>query len=103
MGLFDFLTGSGNNSTAGEAQRLVQEGALLLDVRTPQEFASKHVQGATNIPVQELSQRLKELPKNTKTVVVYCKSGGRSASAASVLRNAGYTVCDLGAMSNWPG
>lgn len=103
MGLFGFL-GLGNAGVSAEqAQELVKTGALLLDVRSPDEFRSGHVAGAKNIPVQELPQRLKELPPKTKPIVVYCRSGGRSAAAASALRNAGYEVHDLGAMSNWQG
>lgn len=101
MGLLGFL-GLNNSTVSGtEAQRLVKQGALLLDVRTPGEFASGHVSGAKNIPVQELGSRLKELPPKGQTIVVYCQSGGRSASASSVLRQAGYEVHDLGAMRNW--
>jgi rhodanese-related sulfurtransferase len=101
MGLFDFLGASTSDNRSVEAKALVANGALLLDVRTREEFASGHVPGATNIPVQELGARLGELKPAKQTIVVYCRSGGRSASAASVLRQAGYTVCDLGAMSNW--
>lgn len=101
MGLFDFLGFGNAGLTADAAKELVKQGALLLDVRTQAEFASGHVSGAKNIPVQELSTRMKELPKKDKSIVVYCRSGGRSASASSMLRQAGYEVHDLGAMSNW--
>lgn len=97
-----FLTAAGGVS-GDEAKQLVQRGAVLLDVRTPQEFAAGHIDGARNIPVQELEQKLSALPaQKSAPIVVYCRSGARSAKAASVLRNAGYTeVHDLGAMSNW--
>lgn len=101
MGLFDFLGFGGSAISAQQAKDLVTQGAVLLDVRTPAEFASGHVQGAKNIPVQELKTRLKELPPKAKSIVVYCRSGARSASASSMLRQAGYDVHDLGAMSNW--
>lgn len=101
MGLFDFLGSSQSNVSAGEAKTLVKQGALLLDVRTPQEFSSGHLQGAKNIPVQELGSRMSELPPTSRSVVVYCRSGGRSASAARMLRSSGYQVHDLGAMDNW--
>ena len=86
--------------TGADAQRLVSAGALLLDVRTPEEFAGGHVTGALNIPVQVLGQRLGDLPKE-REIVVYCQSGGRSARAAADLRRVGYTVHDLGGMGNW--
>jgi phage shock protein E len=84
-----------------EAKRLVAAGALLLDVRMPDEFASGHVDGAVNIPVQVLGQRLAEVGAKDREVVVYCKSGGRSARAAAELRQAGYSVHDLGGIGNW--
>lgn len=82
-------------------RQLVEQGALLLDVRTPDEFRSGHVSRATNIPVQELGRRLNECGPKSRPIVVYCRSGGRSATAASLLRGAGYEVKDLGPMSAW--
>jgi phage shock protein E len=87
-----------SNRTHPEARRRVAEGALLLDVRTPQEFAAGHVDGAKNIPVQDLARRIAELGA-PRQVVVYCRSGGRSASAAQILRQAGHDVLDVGPMS----
>ncbi|MBL8917978.1 MAG: rhodanese-like domain-containing protein [Myxococcaceae bacterium] len=85
----------------GEAKALVQKGAVLVDVRTPEEFAASHLAGALNIPVQELDARKGELPKD-KDIVVYCRSGARSARSRDLLQAAGFAkVYDLGAMSNW--
>lgn len=84
-----------------EARKLVASGATLLDVRTPEEFRGGHLDGAINIPVQDLPARLAEVPKG-KPVVVYCAAGGRSARAAMMLKQAGHRhVHDLGAMHNW--
>jgi phage shock protein E len=83
------------------AATLVADGALLLDVRTPGEFADGHVQGALNIPVQELEARVAELDAS-RPVVVYCRSGNRSGTAAGMLRARGFEVTDLGPMSAWP-
>ena len=84
------------------ARELVRDGAKLVDVRSPGEFAGGHVDGATNIPVQVLSGRLEELGERTRPVVLYCASGVRSASAARTLKSAGFTqVFDLGAMGRW--
>jgi rhodanese-related sulfurtransferase len=94
---------SGNTRSidGAEARRLVaEEGAFLLDVRSTEEFGSGHVEGATNIPIQELDSRLAEVPED-KPVVVYCLSGGRSAMAARELTAAGRDVYDLGPMSAW--
>lgn len=82
-------------------RRLVEQGALLLDVRTPAEFREGHVPRAVNIPVQELPARLAEVGPRHRPVVVYCRSGGRSASAAQLLTAAGYVVRDIGPMTAW--
>jgi len=85
-----------------EAKRLVSEGALLVDVRTPSEFREEHVDGALNIPLQELSDRLSELGEKSTVLVLYCRSGARSGSARRLLQGHGFTsVHDLGAMGRW--
>lgn len=83
------------------AREEVQAGALLLDVRTPAEHAAGHIEGSSNIPVQELDGRLGELGATGRQVVVYCRSGARSAHAARLLRAAGHEVTDIGPMSAW--
>lgn len=62
---------------------------LLLDVRTPQEFKSGHIPGAKNIPLDRLSQQLKQVPTD-KQVIVVCQTGMRSRSACNMLFKAGY-------------
>jgi len=92
----------GHGATREEAHRLVKEGALVLDVRTAQEFGGGHIQGALNIPVQELEARMRELGPGPRPVVVYCRSGARSSAAAAMLTRAGHApVVNLGAMGNW--
>jgi phage shock protein E len=87
---------------AARARQLVaEEGALLVDVRTPGEFAGGHLPGALNVPIGALDERAAELAKKGKPIVVYCASGMRSGSARRVLQRAGATVFDLGAMSRW--
>jgi phage shock protein E len=87
---------------ATQARQLVQQGARLVDVRSPAEFATGHIPGAVNIPVQELEQRLSELEPKQAPIVLYCRSGNRSGRAAGVLKSAGFSgVHDLGAMSRW--
>jgi phage shock protein E len=83
------------------ARAWVAGGATLLDVRSPSEFADGHLAAARNIPVGELGGRLAELPPPPHDVVVYCRSGNRSARAAATLASAGYRVLDLGPMSRW--
>ncbi len=85
-----------------KARQLVAEGAVLLDVRTPQEFQEGHPEPARNIPVQELPRRLAEVGPPGTPVVVYCAAGGRSAQAAHHLRANGYPdVFDLKSVKNW--
>jgi phage shock protein E len=85
-----------------KARQLVAQGAVLLDVRSPEEFREGHPPQARNIPVHELQQRLAEVgPPGTK-VVVYCASGGRSAMATDLLVQSGYPeVFDLMSVSYW--
>lgn len=83
-------------------QRFVNgQDHVLIDVRTPEEFAAGHIAGAINISVQSLPDRLDEVP-NDETIVVYCRSGNRSATATEILVDAGYSpVYDLGGIQDW--
>jgi rhodanese-related sulfurtransferase len=91
------------NVTSNEAHRLVkEERAQLVDVRSPAEFAAGHVDGARNIPVNEIAARARELSPSDRPIVLYCASGARSAMAARSLRGAGFSrVYNLGPMSSW--
>ncbi len=74
---------------------------LLLDVRTPAEFASGHIAGAVNISLQTLESRLSELPTD-QPIVIYCRSGNRSAAAGQILLRRGFTqLYDLGGIITW--
>jgi rhodanese-related sulfurtransferase len=104
MSLFGFLFGGGTQSDridGARARALVDEGATLLDVRTGAEFRSGHVDGAINIPVAEIDRANGVVAKD-KPVVVYCRSGARSARAAMRMRTLGFgEVHDLGSIANW--
>lgn len=78
--------------------------ALLIDVRTEAEFKSGHIEGALLLPIDQLQAKLSELPQDKATpLVVYCRSGNRSATAAQILLQAGYSqVYDLGGIIDWP-
>lgn len=97
MGFWSSLFGG--NAAVQQAREWMAQGATVLDVRTREEFASGHLANAKNIPVQELPMRLKQVGKKGERVVVYCRSGGRSAQARMLLQSAGYQVCDVGPMS----
>jgi len=74
---------------------------IILDVRTPEEFSEGHIEGAILIPVDELEGRLDELPLD-KPIITYCKSGGRSATAAGILVENGFSeVYDMGGITDW--
>lgn len=68
----------------------IQEGAMLVDVRTVREFKSGSVPGALNIPLDTLGSQLHKLPKENK-IVVFCRSGMRSGQAKRILEQKGYT------------
>ena len=77
-------------------------GALIVDVRTPAEYASGHIDGALNLPLGQLSQKLGKLGKKKRPLLVYCRSGNRSSSAVALLRDAGFArVLDLKNMGHW--
>lgn len=84
-----------------EARQMINQGAQLVDVRSPDECARGSVPGAKNIPVQVLGSYLGQLDP-TRPVIVYCASGGRSAMATSMLKSAGFSdVRDLGSINNY--
>ncbi len=91
------------------AKKLVtKNNALLLDVRTDQEFAAGHLEGARQIPHDQVEARMSEVVEavggdKSKPVVVYCRSGRRSQLAKETLEARGFTqVVNLGGMSDWP-
>lgn len=92
--------------SAEQAKTLMDSGGpyILLDVRTEGEFREERINGAMLIPVAEIEKRAeKELPDKDALILVYCRSGGRSASAANKLVSMGYTnVVDFGGITNWP-
>lgn len=103
MSFFSNLFGGSNPGlvNGAQAREAVSHGAILLDVRTPMEHEAGTIPGSKNIAVQELAQRLGELDPN-QSYVVYCRSGGRSAAAAALLKQNGFAnVVDLGGIGNW--
>ncbi|MEA4945921.1 MAG: rhodanese-like domain-containing protein [Propionicimonas sp.] len=84
---------------AEPAPATIDPAAVIIDVRTPAEYAEGHLEGAINLDVQadSFAQQLTELAGDG-TYVVYCRSGRRSAQAAALLQQAGLTVTDAGSM-----
>jgi len=91
---------------AAEAKQMMDGGGdfILLDVRTDEEFVEKRIVGAVLIPDYEITERaLAELPDKDARILVYCRSGRRSALAAQDLLDLGYTnVYDFGGIIDWP-
>lgn len=77
-----------------ESRRRVDAGALLLDVRNPDEWQAGHAEGAAWIPMSELAERQEELPTD-REIVVICKTGSRSAQVAKALVAAGYGAVNV--------
>ncbi|MCU0782902.1 MAG: rhodanese-like domain-containing protein [Verrucomicrobia bacterium] len=79
----------------------LQEGALVIDVRSPDEFRGEHVPGALNIPLSELSEKLpQQVPEKDKVLLLHCLSGMRSRNGQRQLQRLGYTnVFNLGSLA----
>lgn len=84
-----FLSSLFKPKNNNELKEAIQEGAFLVDVRTPSEFSSGSVKGAVNIPLDKLPTQLSKF-KNKKNIVVFCKSGMRSSQAKSILEKNGF-------------
>ncbi len=88
--------------SAEDAIQLIDDGAFLLDVRTPAEYQEAHLEGSTLIPLDTLAARADELPRD-EPIVIYCRSGNRSLQAVYLLEQAGFErvhSMDLG-INNW--
>lgn len=94
------------NITAEEAKEIMdsQEGYVILDVRTQEEYDQGHIPGAVLIPNTEIEERAeKELPDKDQLILVYCRSGNRSKKAAEILVELGYTnIKEFGGITDWP-
>ena len=90
-----------------EAVTVMEEesGYIILDVRTPEEFAEKHIPGALNIPNDTIGMEpIPELPDKDQLILVYCRSGNRSKQASEKLVTLGYTnIVEFGGINDWPG
>ena len=87
MNFFKQLFGGRVNA---DLKNIIAAGALLVDVRTPGEFAEGHVKGSVNIPLDRVQSQLATF-KNRKNIIVFCRSGGRSSQAKSILEQNGFT------------
>ncbi|HNP21607.1 MAG TPA: rhodanese-like domain-containing protein [Panacibacter sp.] len=91
----------GGGAANENLKSLLSEGAVLVDVRSSEEFRAGHAQKAINIPLQLISQSTGKL--KGKTVVTVCKSGARSSMAVSILQQAGIKAYNGGSWTNFAG
>ncbi|PKM86754.1 MAG: rhodanese-like domain-containing protein [Firmicutes bacterium HGW-Firmicutes-12] len=91
--------------TTEEAHQLLQEekGVILLDVRSKAEYDERHIPGSILLSVDNLKEKVGEVISDKNAfIIVYCRSGNRSAKAARVLAESGYSkVYDMGGINNW--
>ena len=111
--LISLLVGcnDGNNKnvyeqiTPDEAKALMdsEDGYIILDVRTPEEFAAGHIAGAILIPDYEIGEKAESiLTDKDQLILVYCRSGRRSKNAANELATLGYTnIKEFGGINDW--
>lgn len=101
MGIFDFLRGP--DISQGVREYEATPGAVLLDVRTPQEYRSGHIPGSRNLPLQKLEE-VESLAERETPIFVYCLSGARSRQAAGQLVRMGYArVKNIGGINAYRG
>jgi rhodanese-related sulfurtransferase len=85
---------AGKEVSRDEAQKLIDEGAQVIDVRADHEWEVGHIPGATHLPLDELPQRVGEIDKE-RAVLLYCRGGNRSTMATAALAEAGYDAAKL--------
>lgn len=97
MGLLSIF---GIKSRAELVKEAIKEGAVIVDVRTPQEYKDGHIANSLNIPLQQINVRISTLKKKNKTVITCCKSGGRARQAKAILQRNGIKCVNGG---SWGG
>lgn len=98
--LMSFLKKIVGGGPSIDMKALVKDGAMIVDVRTKEEFKAGHIAGAINIPLNNLPTQLSAIPKN-KVIITCCASGMRSASAKNLLKSKGYEAVHNG--GGWMG
>ena len=92
MGLFTLLFGNNND----KIKAFQNDGAIIIDVRTPREYKQGAIAGSVNIPLQTIQSKIKVIQDYNKPVITCCASGMRSANAASILKTNGIEVTNGG-------
>jgi rhodanese-related sulfurtransferase len=88
MGIFGNIFGGNSNNE--NLATLINDGAFLVDVRSPGEFAESNAKGSVNIPLDQVQNQLAKF-KDKENIVVFCRSGNRSSQAKSILEQNGFT------------
>ena len=102
MGLFDFLKRPDINDGVKEYRNT--PGAVLLDVRSPEEYREGHIPGSQNLPLQLLDKLPVVVENKEKELFVYCRSGARSRQAVEILKSMGYVnVHNIGGIAAYRG
>lgn len=103
MGLFNFFRNIVDINT-GVAEYETKDGAVLLDVRTADEYRDGHIDGSVNIPLDRIFSIAKTIKDKNTPLFVHCLSGGRSRQAVSYLKQMGYTNAkNIGGISSYRG
>ena len=98
--LYRCTVGTSNSSTLKE---WISAGALIVDVRTPEEFSAGNYKNSINVPVSDIEKKPDIFGDRNRSIIVYCRSGGRSGKAKKILEAHGYSkVLDAGAFSSMP-
>lgn len=107
------LVGCSNNDNSNNDENIsymeakemiINDNAILVDVRTQEEYDAGHIDGAYLLPVNSIDEDTagEVISSKDSIVIVYCRSGARSSEAADKLKNLGYTnIYDLGSINNW--
>ena len=102
MGFLDFLKGPDINQ--GVKEYSATDGAVLLDVRTPDEYRQGHIPGSKNVPLQSIDKVNAVVENKGTPIFVHCLSGARSRQATAILQQMGYTkVKNIGGISAYAG
>lgn len=95
MGFLSSIFGN-NAAKQDKIVEMITNGGIVVDVRSPQEFKMGHVKGSKNIPLNTINNKVKDLKKLNKPLILCCASGARSGQATSILKNAGLDVINAG-------
>ncbi|MEL7123892.1 MAG: rhodanese-like domain-containing protein [Bacteroidota bacterium] len=94
--MLNWLKNTLGGGPSTDFKELVKEGSPIIDVRTPSEFRSGHIDGAINIPLDTLSRNMDKLKEMKQPIITCCLSGGRSGAAATKMKNAGIEAVNGG-------